>query len=139
VLLIAAVNVASLLLARGVQRGREVAIRSALGGTRVQVMRPAIMETVVLTGFGLGLGILLAWLGVRSIGDMAAQRLPQLAGLAVNLRIVGFAIVLACWWRSWPACSRPGAAPRPIRSTRSEADAAAAPLPRSTVCSGRWS
>jgi predicted permease len=95
VLLIAAVNVASLLLARGVQRGREVAIRSALGGTRVQVMRPAMMETVVLTGFGLGFGILLAWLGVRSIGDMAAQRLPQLAGLAVNLRIVGFAIVLA--------------------------------------------
>jgi predicted permease len=95
VLLIAAVNVASLLLARGVQRNREVAIRSALGGTRVQVMRPAMMETVVLTGVGLGLGILLAWLGVRSIGDMAAQRLPQLAGLAVNLRIVGFAIVLA--------------------------------------------
>jgi putative ABC transport system permease protein len=95
VLLIAAVNVASLLLARGVQRGREVAIRSALGGTRVQVMRPAMMETFVLTGVGLGLGILLAWLGVRSIGDMAAQRLPQLAGLAVNLRIVGFAIGLA--------------------------------------------
>jgi putative ABC transport system permease protein len=95
VLLIAAVNVASLLLARGVHRNREVAIRSALGGTRGQVMRPAIMETVVLTGVGLGLGIVLAWLGVRSIGDMAAQRLPQLAGLAVNLRIVSFAIVLA--------------------------------------------
>jgi predicted permease len=95
VLLIAAVNVASLLLARGVQRGREVAIRSALGGTRVQVMRPAMMETFVLTAVGLGLGIALAWLGVRSIGDMAAQRLPQLAGLAVNLRIVGFAMVLA--------------------------------------------
>jgi putative ABC transport system permease protein len=95
VLLIAATNVASLLLARGVQRGREVAIRTALGGTRVQVMRPAMMETVVLTAVGLGLGILLAWLAVRSIGDMAAQRLPQLAGLAVNLRIVAFAIVLA--------------------------------------------
>ena len=49
VLLIAAVNVASLLLARGVQRSREVAIRTALGGTRVQVMRPAMLETVVLT------------------------------------------------------------------------------------------
>jgi predicted permease len=95
VLLIAAVNVASLLLARGVQRSREVAIRSAMGGTRVQVMRPALMETVVLTGFGLVLGVLLAWVGVRAIGDMAAQRLPQLAGLAVNLRIVGFAIGLA--------------------------------------------
>ena len=95
VLLIAATNVASLLLARGVQRRREVAIRTALGGTRVQVMRPAMLETVVLTAIGLGLGILLAWLGVRSIGDMAARRLPQLAGLAVNLRIVGFAVALA--------------------------------------------
>src|SRR5262245_26108669 len=95
VLLIAAVNVASLLLARGVQRGREVAIRTALGGTRVQVMRPAMMETAVLTTVGLGLGIVLAWVGVRSIGDMAAQRLPQLAGLAINLRIVFFATGLA--------------------------------------------
>ena len=95
VLLIAATNVTSLLLARGVQRGREIAIRTALGGTRGQVMRPAALETVLLTAAGLGLGVTLAWLGVRSIGDMAAQRLPQLAGLAVNLRIVGFAVMLA--------------------------------------------
>ena len=95
VLLIAATNVTSLLLARGVQRGREVAIRTALGGTRGQVMRPAVIETVLLTAAGLAAGILLAWLGVRSIGDMAAQRMPQLAGLAVNLRIVLFAIGLA--------------------------------------------
>ena len=95
VLLIAAVNVASLLLARGVQRSREIAIRTALGGTRVQVMRPALMETVVLTTIGLGLGIALAWVGVRSIGDMAAQRLPQLDGLAINIRIVFFAMGLA--------------------------------------------
>jgi putative ABC transport system permease protein len=95
VLLIAAVNVASLLLARGVQRGREIAIRTALGGTWVQVMRPAMMETAVLTAVGLGLGIVLAWVGVRSIGDMAAQRLPQLAGLAINIRIVFFAMGLA--------------------------------------------
>lgn len=95
VLLIAATNVASLLLARGVHRRREVAIRSALGATRNQVMRPAMMETAVLTAAGLGLGILLAGVGVRTIGDMAAERLPQLAGLAVNLRIVGFAVALA--------------------------------------------
>ena len=95
VLLIAATNVASLLLARGVQRGREVAIRTALGGTRGQVMRPAMLESAVLTAVGLGLGILLAWLGVRSIGDMASQRMPQLVGLAVNLRIVVFAMALA--------------------------------------------
>jgi putative ABC transport system permease protein len=95
VLLIAATNVASLLLARGVQREREIAVRTALGGTRAQVMRPAVLETVVLAAVGLALGVLLAWTGVRTIGDMAAERLPQLAGLSVDHRIVGFAIVLA--------------------------------------------
>lgn len=95
VLLIAASNLASLLLARGVQRGRELAVRTALGGTRMQVMRPAVLETVVLTAAGLALGVLLAWLGVRTIGDMAAERLPQLAGLSVDHRVVGFAVLLA--------------------------------------------
>ena len=95
VLLIAATNVASLLLARGVQREREVAVRTALGGTRGQVMRPALVESVVLTAAGLALGLLIAWAGVRTIGALAAQRLPQLAGLAVDLRVVAFAAVLS--------------------------------------------
>lgn len=95
VLLIAATNVASLLLARGVHRRRETAIRSALGGGRWAVMRPAVLESVLLAGAGLVLGLLLAWIGVRTIGALAAQRLPQLTGLTVDLRIVAFACVLA--------------------------------------------
>jgi predicted permease len=95
VLLIAATNVASLLLARSVQRRRELAIRSALGGTRGQLMRPVLSESLVMTAVGLLAGLLLAWIGVRTIGSLAAARLPQLAGLSVDYRVIAFAVALA--------------------------------------------
>ncbi len=95
VLLIAATNVASLLLARGVQRRREMAVRTALGGSRWDVMRPVIAESLLLTAAGAALGLLLAWLGVRTIGALATRSLPQLAGLRMDLPLVGFAIGLA--------------------------------------------
>ena len=95
VLLIAATNVASLLLARSVQRRRELAVRSALGASRRQLMRPVLSESLVMTAIGLVCGLGLAWAGVRTIGSLAATRLPQLAGLSVDYRVVAFAIVLA--------------------------------------------
>jgi predicted permease len=95
VLLIAATNVASLLLARAVQRRRELAIRSALGGTRGQLMRPVLSESLVMTVAGLLLGLGLAYAGVRTIGALAAIRLPQLAGLSVDYTVIGFAVALA--------------------------------------------
>jgi len=95
VLLIAATNVASLLLARSVQRRRELAIRSALGGTRGQLMRPVLSESLVMTAIGLLAGLVLAWIGVRTIGSVAAVRLPQLAGLSVDYHVIAFAIALA--------------------------------------------
>jgi len=95
VLLIAATNVASLLLARSVQRRRELAVRSALGGSRAQLMRPVLSESLVMTAVGLLLGLGLAWAGVRTIGALAATRLPQLIGLSVDGRVIAFAIALA--------------------------------------------
>ena len=95
VLLIAATNVASLLLARSVQRRRELAVRSALGGSRGQLMRPVLSESLLMTLVGLLGGLALAWIGVRTIGALAAARLPQLAGLTVDYRVVVFALVLA--------------------------------------------
>src|SRR6478735_2867403 len=95
VLLIAATNVASLLLARSVQRRRELAIRSALGGTRGQLMRPVLSESLVMTAIGFLAGLALAWIGVRTIGSVAAVRLPQLAGLSVDYRVIAFAVALA--------------------------------------------
>jgi putative ABC transport system permease protein len=95
VLLIAAANVASLLLARGVQRQRETAVRAALGGGRWAVMRPVVAETAVLVSLGLVGGGALAWAGVRTIGALAVRNVPQLAGLTVDPRIIAFATALS--------------------------------------------
>jgi putative ABC transport system permease protein len=139
VLLIAATNVASLLLARGVQREREVAVRTALGGTRGQVMRPALVESLVLTAAGLLLGLAIAWAGVRTIGALAAQRLPQLAGLTVDLRVVAFAallsVVVALLCGVVPAWR--GAAVDPQQALRG--GRAAGRDARTTAHSTRWS
>ena len=95
VLLIAATNVASLLLARGVQRRRETAVRTALGGDRWSVMRPILAETVLLAVIGLSLGMGLAWVGIQTIGALAGERIPQIAGLTMDLRVIAFAVVLS--------------------------------------------
>jgi putative ABC transport system permease protein len=54
-----------------------------------------LSESLVMTVIGLTLGLALAWAGVRTIGSVAAARLPQLVGLSVDLRVIGFAIGLA--------------------------------------------
>jgi predicted permease len=95
VLLIAATNVAALLLARGVQRRREMAVRSALGATRWDAMRLALTESMIITGLGVVGGMLLAIAGVRTIGTLAAARMRQLAGLQIDVRVIGFALGLS--------------------------------------------
>jgi putative ABC transport system permease protein len=95
VLLIAATNVAALLLARGVQRQREMAVRAALGASRWDSMRPALMESAVLTAVGVLLGVGLASAGVKTIGLLAAANVPQVAGLRLNGAVLAFALVLS--------------------------------------------
>ena len=95
VLLIAVTNVAALLLARGVHRRREVAVRTALGASRWHVMRPALIESLLITTIGTIAGFGLAAAGVRTIGALAAARMPQLAGLSVDGRVIAFGVVIA--------------------------------------------
>lgn len=95
VLLIASTNVAALLLARGVQRRREMAVRVALGASRWDAMRPALIESFVITAAGVVLGLALATGGVRTIGALAAARMQQLAGLHVDVRVLAFSLTLA--------------------------------------------
>lgn len=94
VLLIAVSNVASLLLARGVQRRREIAVRAALGGGRWAVVRPVLAESVLLSALGLAAGFALAWAGVRTIGALAERQIPQLHDLQLDYRVALFAIAL---------------------------------------------
>jgi putative ABC transport system permease protein len=95
VLLIAAANVAALLLARGVGRRRDMAVRAALGVTRWGAMRPVLAEGLLLGGVGTAIGLALAAGGVRTIGALAAARMPQLQGFGIDARVAGFAVTLA--------------------------------------------
>ena len=95
VLLIAATNVAAMLLARGVHRRREMAVRTALGASRWATMRPALVESLLITAVGVALGLGVAVAGVRTIGALAGSQLPQLAGLSVDSRVLVFALALS--------------------------------------------
>jgi putative ABC transport system permease protein len=95
VLLIAATNVAALLLARGVQRRREMAVRTALGATRWDTVRPVLLESFIISTASVVLGIALAAAAVKTIGLLAAARLPQLEGLRLDANVLVFALVIS--------------------------------------------
>jgi len=98
VLLIACANVASLLLARASGRQRELAIRAAVGATRVRMIRQMLTESVVLATLGGLLGFALGAWGVRALLELVPGNLPRLTDAAGNhmaiplldWRVVGF-------------------------------------------------
>ncbi len=94
-LLIACVNVASLLLARGSGRGREMGIRVALGGGRDQLVGQLLTESAMLGLAGGLAGILLAYWGVAGLGSLLPASLPLPHAVAVDWRVLGFALALS--------------------------------------------
>lgn len=95
VLLIACVNVANLLLARGTARLREVALRSALGAQRRRLARQFAVENIVLTLGAAVFGVLLAIGGLRVLVSLAPPEIPRLAEAGLNLTLLGSAVALA--------------------------------------------
>ncbi len=91
VLVIACMNVTNLLLARGVLRKAEFALRSALGANRTRLVRQLLTESLLLSALGGLVGIAVAFLGVHALVALSPPGLPRTTSIAVDGPVFAFA------------------------------------------------
>jgi predicted permease len=99
VLLIACANVANLQLARGARRSREIAVRAAVGGGRLRIMRQLVTESLALSLLGAALGLVFAAWAVPLLRVTLPPELNSICDLdsiRLNLRVLLFTFAIAC-------------------------------------------
>src|SRR5262245_9003222 len=95
VLLIACVNVASLLLARAVTRQTEIGIRFALGAGRVRIIRQLLTESLLLSTLGGVAGLVVGGWALKALLALAPERLPRLGEVRLDAGALGFTLLLS--------------------------------------------
>lgn len=94
-LAIACVNVAGLLMARGIKREREMALRSAVGASRLRLIRQLVNESLVLCFAGLLGGVLVGWVILNTMNVFLVQAMSRGADIHLNLAVVAVAAALS--------------------------------------------
>jgi predicted permease len=95
VLLIACANVANLMLARALGRRKEMAIRTALGATRVQIVRQLLTESLLLSMLGAALGLIVAAFGTDLVVAYFGTNLPSVGEVALDMPVLLFTFAVA--------------------------------------------
>jgi putative ABC transport system permease protein len=93
-LLIACSNVANLLLVRASSRIRELAVRSALGGSRWRLIRQMLAESLLLAAAGAVAGVLIASSGVQALITLGPEGLPRMDGVSIDKTVLAFAALI---------------------------------------------
>src|SRR5215831_12351595 len=95
VLLIACANVANLTLAQASQRQKELALRHALGASRMRLIRQLLTESAQLSLAAGIIGLLLAWSGADLLMRMAPDSLPRVGEIELDNRVLGFTLLVS--------------------------------------------
>jgi putative ABC transport system permease protein len=91
-LIVACANVANLMLAQITARQREVAVRSALGASRLRLARQFITENLVLVLIAGAIGVLLSFWGVKLLLELNKDSLPRINEIGMNASVIGFTL-----------------------------------------------
>lgn len=94
-LLIACANVANLLLARAASRQKEIAVRLALGATRLRLIRQLLIESILLGLAGGAVGLVLGWWGIDLMHGLLPVDFPRAQGIGIDMRVLGFTLLMS--------------------------------------------
>jgi putative ABC transport system permease protein len=97
-LMIACVNVASLLIARAASRARETSLRLALGASRARLLRQSLAEGAILTLLGAAAGLIVGYAGLRALLALRPESLARLGSARIDVTVFAFTLGVSVLW-----------------------------------------